>query len=204
MIRLGERELARAGRDGRPGVETAVDRRRIGLLGQEPLLFRHLSVLENVAFGPRSQGRPVAEARAEARDWLARVGAAEFAERRPAQLSGGQQQRVAIARTLAARPELLLLDEPFAALDELTRERLQEELRALHGRRRFTGVLVTHAVAEAVFVADRVLVMSPRPGRIVADIAVPFGPTRPASLRGEPDFARLMNEVSQTLRTAAA
>lgn len=158
-VRLGERELARAGYDGRAAVSTPVDRRRIGLLGQEPLLFRHLSVLENVAFGPRSQGRRAAEARAEARDWLARVGAAEFAERRPAQLSGGQQQRVAIARTLAARPELLLLDEPFAALDVPTAATMRRLLGELCAETATPTVLVTHDPLDAIVLASRAAVL---------------------------------------------
>ncbi|MFF2493361.1 sulfate/molybdate ABC transporter ATP-binding protein [Agromyces sp. NPDC058064] len=158
-VRLGERELARAGAEGRRPAGMAMDRRRIGLLGQEPLLFRHLSVLENVAFGPRSQGRRAADARAEARRWLERVGGAEFAARRPAQLSGGQQQRVAIARTLAARPELLLLDEPFAALDVPTAAAMRRLLGELCAETATPTVLVTHDPLDAIVLAARAAVL---------------------------------------------
>ncbi|MFF2389665.1 sulfate/molybdate ABC transporter ATP-binding protein [Agromyces sp. NPDC058104] len=158
-VRLGERELAHAGADGRRPSALAMDRRRIGLLGQEPLLFRHLSVLENVAFGPRSQGRRAADARAEAQRWLERVGGAEFAARRPAQLSGGQQQRVAIARTLAARPELLLLDEPFAALDVPTAAAMRRLLGELCAETATPTVLVTHDPLDAIVLAARAAVL---------------------------------------------
>jgi NitT/TauT family transport system ATP-binding protein len=99
---------------------------------------------------------------------------------------------------------VLLLDEPFGSLDELTREQLAEELVALRGMQEITGCLVTHSVVEAVFLADRVLVMSPRPGRIVAEIAVPFGKGRSAELRADPAFARVTGAVSRELRRAAA
>ena len=131
--------------------------RGISLLAQEPLLFPHLSALENVAFGPRSAGRSRAEARASARHWLAAVEAAEFSSSRPAQLSGGQAQRVAIARALAPEPRLLLLDEPLAALDVAVAPTLRRMLRGvLSGR---TAILVTHEVLDALTLADRVVVL---------------------------------------------
>src|SRR5262249_59723025 len=106
------------------------------------------------------------------------------------------------ARALVTTPSILLLDEPFSSLDELTREELAEELIGLRTMQDVAGCLVTHSVTEAVFLADRVLVMSPRPGRIVAEVAVPFGRSRPAELRAEPAFARVVGEVSRTLRRA--
>ncbi|WP_308465499.1 ABC transporter ATP-binding protein [Rathayibacter soli] len=143
------------------------ERRRIGLLSQEPLLFPHLSALENVAFGRRVQGMPRHEALRDAAEWLAAVDLAEFGTRKPAALSGGQQQRVAIARALAARPDVLLLDEPLAALDVQTaahvRRLLAERLRASGT----TTILVTHDVLDAIVLADRCAIL--HDGRIIDD-----------------------------------
>lgn len=137
--------------------------RGIALLAQDPLLFPHLSVLDNVAFGPRAGGRRVKQARGKAHEWLAAVGASELAERMPSQLSGGQAQRVAIARALAAEPRLLLLDEPMAALDVGTAPMLRRVLsRVLPGR---TAIIVTHDLLDALLLASRVVVIDH--GRIV-------------------------------------
>ena len=132
-------------------------RRGISLLAQEPLLFPHLSALENVAFGPRSVGRTRAEARASARQWLAAVEAGELWDSRPAQLSGGQAQRVAIARALAPEPRLLLLDEPLAALDVAVAPTLRRMLRTVLASR--SAIVVTHEVLDALTLADRVVVL---------------------------------------------
>jgi molybdate transport system ATP-binding protein len=153
--------------DGReltaPGTFVPTHDRRIALLAQEPLLFPHLSVLENVAFGPRSSGTGRRDAHAAAGRWLDEVGAAELADRRPGQVSGGQGQRIALARALAAEPRLLLLDEPMAALDVAVLPALRQTLRrVLAGR---TVVLVTHDVLDALLLADRVVVLDG--GRIV-------------------------------------
>ena len=137
--------------------------RGTALLAQDPLLFPHLSVLDNVAFGPRAAGTSRARARAQAQRWLEEVGAAEFAGRRPAQLSGGQAQRVAVARALAAAPRLLLLDEPLAALDVGAAPVLRRVLRrVLAGR---SALLVTHDLLDALLLAPRVIVLDH--GRIV-------------------------------------
>lgn len=164
-VRIGERLLTRTGEAGRLLVPPAA--RRIGLLGQEPLLLPHLSALENVAFGPRAQGVHRGAARTEARDWLERVGLAGLEHRRPAELSGGQQQRVALARTLAARPEALLLDEPFAALDvesAALMRRLVREHRAALG---IPMLLVTHDPLDALVLAHRAAIL--QAGRLVDD-----------------------------------
>jgi molybdate transport system ATP-binding protein len=139
--------------------------RRISLLAQDPLLFPHLSVLENVAFAPRCRRRSKSQARREAHRWLAEVGVGELADRQPHEISGGQAQRVAVARALAAEPQLLLLDEPMAALDVAVMPALRQTLRAvLRGR---SVVLVTHDVLDALLLADRVIVLEA--GRIVED-----------------------------------
>ncbi|HRD59701.1 MAG TPA: ATP-binding cassette domain-containing protein, partial [Nocardioides sp.] len=127
--------------------------RRTALLGQEPLLFPHLSVLENVAFGPRSRGIRKAAARESAHRWLEEVGVGELAERRPAQLSGGQAQRVAVARALATEPALLLLDEPMAALDVAVLPALRQTLRRVLADQ--TAIIVTHDPLDALLMADR-------------------------------------------------
>ncbi|MGK9146030.1 ABC transporter ATP-binding protein [Plantibacter flavus] len=158
---LAGRELFRLG-EGRSSW-LAPHRRGISLLAQEALLFPHRSVLDNVAYGPRSAGIPRAEARELARRRLADVEVAELADRRPAELSGGQAQRVALARALAPEPSLLLLDEPMAALDVTVAPQLRRMLREqLHGR---TTLLVTHEVLDAYTLADRVVVL--RAGRVV-------------------------------------
>lgn len=131
--------------------------RGMALLAQEPLLFPHLSTLDNVAFGPRSTGRHRRQARAVARRWLDEVDASNLADRKPAQLSGGQAQRVAVARALAADPRLLLLDEPMAALDVAVAPALRQMLRRVLADR--TAVVVTHDVLDALLLADRVVVL---------------------------------------------
>lgn len=166
-ITLGDRVLD----DDR--VHVAAPARGIGLLAQDPLLFPHLSVLDNVAFSPRSRGASRVESRARARHWLGEVDAAELADRAPAGLSGGQAQRVALARALAGDPELVLLDEPFAALDVDAAPALRGLLRRVlrGGDRALTTVLVTHDPLDALTLTDHVAVLDA--GRIVE-----HGPTR--------------------------
>jgi NitT/TauT family transport system ATP-binding protein len=152
---------------------------QIGLVFQQPRLLGWRSALDNVAL-PLELGGVAAEARREsARLALAQVGLTGVDELRPRELSGGMQQRVALARSLVTDPEILLLDEPFSALDALTREAFDAQLEALWLARRRTVILVTHSVSEAVRLADRVWVMTPRPGRIAADIRVPLPRPRP-------------------------
>lgn len=141
------------------GIELPPHRRTVGLLGQEPLLFPHLTVLQNVAFGPRAHRRGAAAARGLAREWLEAVGLVGFEHRRPAELSGGQQQRAAIARALAAEPELLLLDEPMASLDVESASLIRTLLRERLSSAGTTTVLVTHDVVDAIVLADRVVIL---------------------------------------------
>jgi NitT/TauT family transport system ATP-binding protein len=156
---------------------------RVGLVFQEPRLLPWRTSLDNVAFPLEVAGRARAERTERAHDLLRLVGLAGWADARPGELSGGMRQRVAIARALALEPSVLLLDEPFSALDALTRERFNVELLRLWERIGATIVLVTHSISEAVFLADRVVVLSPRPSTVAADIPIDLArPRRLADL----------------------
>ena len=143
-----------------------------GVVFQDYALFPWLSVRDNVGFGPRSRGRSRQEIKETAERFIELVGLSNFADLYPHQLSGGMKQRVAIARVLANDAELVLMDEPFGALDAMTRERLQDELTEIWSRTGLTVLFVTHAIEEAIFLADRVVVMSPGPGRIDSEYAI--------------------------------
>jgi len=156
---------------------------RVGLVFQEPRLLPWRSAFANVAFPLEVAGRDRDARERRVTDLLGLVGLRDWSRARPAELSGGMRQRVAIARALALEPAVLLLDEPFSALDSLTRERFNVELLRLWERIGATIVLVTHSIAEAVFLADRVLVLSPRPAQLVADLVVDLPrPRRPGDL----------------------
>ena len=155
----GSLELAGRRLSGPDVTPVPVSRRRISLMSQDPLLFPHLTAVENVAFGPRAQGTDRAAARATAREWLGHMGLADLADRHPAELSGGQRQRVALARALAAAPDLLMLDEPLGALDVETAPEIRQLLRTRIREGGTTTLLVTHDVLDAAVLADRVLVL---------------------------------------------
>ncbi|MFZ5852496.1 MAG: ABC transporter ATP-binding protein [Actinomycetota bacterium] len=170
---------------------------RRAVVFQEPALFPWLSVRENVEFGLRQRGLPGAARRAHAEDWLARVRLAGAGDARVHELSGGMRQRVALARALALAPEVLLMDEPFAALDAQTRDHLHAELQQLWADIGTTVVFVTHNVREAVLLGDRVVVLTPGPGR-VRDV-VPVHLPRPRSLE-DPAVTELAARVGRLLR----
>ena len=157
-VQVGGRTLTRVD-DGRVRTALPAERRGVGLLGQDPLVFPHLSAAANIAFGPRSRGASRAAALATAETWLSAVGLGGCGERRGAELSGGQRQRVALARALAAQPQVLLLDEPLAALDVHSAPEMRQVLREQIARTATTTVVVTHDVLDAVVLADRVLVL---------------------------------------------
>jgi NitT/TauT family transport system ATP-binding protein len=168
---------------------------------QEQSIFPWMTVAANVEFGVRSRGWPAAERRRIVRDHLERVGLGRFALAYPHQLSGGMKQRVSIARAFATDPEILLMDEPFAALDEQTKLLLQEELLRLWEGSRRTVVYITHSIEEAVSLGDRVVVMTARPGRIKTVMAVDFPRPRDlTSLRRQPAFGEHVYSVWTALR----
>ncbi|MEV1026855.1 ABC transporter ATP-binding protein [Streptomyces sp. NPDC050264] len=158
------------------------------------------TVLGNIRFGLDIQKVPRREATARARDWLTRMGLADFADAYPSALSGGMRQRVAIARALAVEPEILLMDEPFAALDAQLRTILQDELLALTQTTRTTTLFITHSLEEAIVLGDRVLVMSARPGRVIAERRPPFTRPRTGSIRSTSEFTALKGELWDLLR----
>jgi ABC-type nitrate/sulfonate/bicarbonate transport system ATPase subunit len=175
---------------------------RIGLVFQEPRLLPWRTLLDNVALPLELAGVSRAERQSRALEALALTDLRDFADAMPHQLSGGMAQRAALARALTPRPGVLLLDEPFSALDAMTRERLDDELLYLWNHTGTTIVLVTHSIAEAVFLADRVLVMSPRPGRMVADVPVRAGRPRQLSGGDAALFGATADEVRRLLANA--
>ncbi|GAA0960167.1 ABC transporter ATP-binding protein [Actinocorallia libanotica] len=195
-----------AGLETPSGGEALVDGKAVdgpgperGVIFQQYALFPWLSVRENVEFGMRSTGVPKKERRERAEHFIRLVGLERFADALPKTLSGGMKQRCAIARAYAVNPSILLMDEPFGALDALTRVRLQEQLLQTWSSDRRTVLFITHDVDEAVFLAGRVIVMAARPGRIhdVIDVDLPY--PRTEEVRLSPEFGKLRNEVWQAV-----
>ncbi len=174
-----------------------------GMVFQSFELFPWRTTLGNIEFGLEVAGVPKAERREQARHYINLVGLTRFEDSYPHQLSGGMQQRVGIARALAIKPDLLLMDEPYGALDVQTRDLLQIELLRIWEAERKTVVFVTHSIEEAIFLADRIVVMTPRPGRIERIIEVPFPRPRDESIKASPEFLALRRDIWSTLKKGA-
>ena len=175
--------------NGAPVAGPGLDR---GVVAQNGALFPWLSARDNVAFGMRMKGVPRDERQAEASRLLHLFGLDQFQNSYPSQLSGGMQQRVAIARALAIEPDILLMDEPFGALDDMTRTAMQSELLRVWKNTRTTVIFVTHSITEAVYLADRVVVMAPRPGRVIEDISIDLPDPRD---QATPEFGRYYAQI---------
>ncbi|MDW3215190.1 MAG: ABC transporter ATP-binding protein [Ilumatobacteraceae bacterium] len=175
-----------------------------GMAFQQSGLFEWRSVEKNIELPLELKGWDKAKRRARAHEMLELVKLPEFSRHMPWQLSGGMQQRIAIARALAAHPQLLLMDEPFGALDEMTREHMQAELLRICAATKTTVVFVTHSIPEAVYLSDRVVVMSPRPGRITDIVDIGLGPSRDEDTREDDHFYSSITAVREALRSGEA
>jgi len=171
-----------------------------GMVFQEYALLPWKTTAANIEFGPRLKGLPPAERAAITRRFVELVGLKGFENKYPHQLSGGMRQRAAVARVLANNPTMLLMDEPFAAVDAMTRQHLQEELTAITAHERTTVLFITHAIEEAVFLSDRVIALSGRPGRIVADLAIDLPrPRRWDAMANDARFAAYRDELTRCI-----
>jgi len=182
------------------GLPVTEPRDDVGIVFQSPTLLPWYNVLDNVTFPMRHKyGRVLAEDVARAHALLALVGLKDFAQKRVGELSGGMQQRVGIARALLLDPDILLMDEPFSALDALTRDEMSFELLRIWHERPKTVLFITHSIPEALLLSDRILVMSARPGRIAEEIVLPFDRPRTMATLSDPRFTALANHIRHTL-----
>ena len=184
--------------------ECIVDKGSIGYVFQDATLLPWRTVHRNVELIAELHGVAKADRQRLADDAIATVGLAGHEDKYPRQLSGGMKMRASVARSLVLNPKVFLFDEPFGALDEITRERLNDELLRLFQHQRFAALFITHSIAEAVYMSTRVVVMSARPGRIAGEFDIPFGFPRNHDLRFQSEFAALCGEVSHCLRGSHA
>jgi NitT/TauT family transport system ATP-binding protein len=184
------------------GGMVSIDPGHVGYVFQDATLLQWRTVQRNVELLAELEGIDKAERTRRAAENIALVGLDGFEKKYPKQLSGGMKMRCSLARSLVMDPKVFLFDEPFGALDEITREKLNDELLNLFQRKGFAALFITHSIYEAVFLSTRVLVMSSRPGRIVGDFKIPFAYPRSPELRFEPEFAELSGQVSHALRGA--
>ena len=184
--------------DGIPVVGPGADR---GMVFQSYTLFPWLNVNENIRFGLREKRMPQARQDEIAAHYIAKVGLSGFERHYPKMLSGGMQQRTAIARALANDPKILLLDEPFGALDNQTRGLMQELLLSIWESERKTVLFVTHDIEEAIFMANRVVVMTARPGRVKADVSIPLSHPRDYTVKTSPEFSELKRRLTEEIRS---
>jgi NitT/TauT family transport system ATP-binding protein len=193
-----------SGLEQNTGGTCSIDKSSIGYVFQDATLLPWRTVQRNVELNAELQGMSKAERQEKAAAAIKLVNLVGHESKYPKQLSGGMKMRCSLARSLVLRPKTFLFDEPFGALDEITRERLNDELLNLFRSEQFAGLFITHSIAEAVFLSTRVLVMSARPGRIIGDYAVPFEFPRRHELRYEADFAELCGRISHDLKDAHA
>jgi NitT/TauT family transport system ATP-binding protein len=196
LMMCGGLEPLSAGTITIDGQQVTGPRANIGVMFQDSTLLPWKTVLENILFPVKIQRRPLAQYRERALQLIEMVGLHGFADMKPHQLSGGMRQRVAICRALVTDPDILLMDEPFSALDAMTRDEMNDALLDIWERYRKTGLFVTHSIREAVYLADRVLVMTRRPATVIADIKIPFSRPRDASINNHADF----NDICDQLR----
>lgn len=204
LMMIAGLEKPSAGRIMIDGTEVTGPRQEFGLVFQDATLLPWKSALENVLFPIRMMRRDIAPAWERARRLLEFVGLGGFEGKKPHHLSGGMRQRVAICRALIHDPELLLMDEPFSALDAITRDEMGEALMEIWDAYHKTGVFITHSIREAVYLSDRVLVMAKRPSTVVADVAIPFPRPRPLSIQEDPAFNAICRELRERIEEGYA
>jgi NitT/TauT family transport system ATP-binding protein len=193
-----------SGLTNQTGGTCSIDRDSIGYVFQDATLLPWRTVQRNVELLGELHEMPESELKTKAAQAIELVGLVGHQAKFPKQLSGGMKMRCSLARSLVMKPSVFLFDEPFGALDEISRERLNDELLSLFRHENFAGLFITHSISEAVFLSTRVLVMSARPGRIIDDIAIPFAYPRVGDLRYSPEFAEISGRISHGLKEAHA